>query len=151
MSIKIGSGEDFMARICSSDMFSLENISVPGGLKSLMVIERSPGTLIFSNENMSDEQILAMKSSPEPILIDISQNRTTQVAKPARSNVSVTSIKAGGSRIPIRAVPEPTQRKTKRENYVSFSSLNVSPANDKRHTNGSGENSITHIVLDSQK
>ncbi|XP_046676308.1 uncharacterized protein LOC124364686 [Homalodisca vitripennis] len=112
---------------------------------------RPPGTLIFSNENMSDEQILAMKSSPEPILIDISQNKTTQVAKPARSNVSVTSIRAGGSRIPIRAVPEPTQRKTKRENYVSFSSLNVSPANDKRHTNGSGENSITHIVLDSQK
>uniref|UniRef100_A0A1B6M3H7 PDZ domain-containing protein n=1 Tax=Graphocephala atropunctata TaxID=36148 RepID=A0A1B6M3H7_9HEMI len=111
---------------------------------------RLPGTLIFSNENMSDEQILAMKSSPEPILIDTSQSKT-QVSKPARSNVSVTSIRAGSSRIPIRAVPEPTQRKTKRENYVSFSSLNVSPANDKRHTNGSGENSITHIVLDSQK
>lgn len=111
---------------------------------------RPSGTLIFSNENMSDEQILALKSSPEPILIDTSQNKM-QTSKPARSNVSVTSIRAGGSRIPVRAIPEPSQRKAKKENFVSFSSLNVSPGNDKRHSNGSGENSITQIVLDSQK
>lgn len=111
---------------------------------------RPSGTLIFSNENMSDEQILALKSSPEPTLIDTSQNKM-QASKPIRSNVSVTSIRAGGSRIPVRAIPEPSQRKAKKENFVSFSSLNVSPGNDKRHSNGSGENSITHIVLEPQK
>lgn len=109
---------------------------------------RPSGTLIFSSENMSDEQILAMKSSPEPIMIDTSLNK---MSKPVKNNVSVTSIRAGGSRIPVRAIPEPTQRKGKKENYVSFSSLNVSPANDRRHTNGSGEHSITHIVVDSEK
>lgn len=124
---------------------SLDPISQDGSMNDL----RPTGALMFSNENLCDEQILAMKSSPEPILIDSSQHKT-QASKPARSNVSVTSIKAASSRIPVRATPEPSQRKTKKENYISFSSLNVSPANDKRHTNGSDENSI-HIVLNSHK
>lgn len=125
---------------------SLDPISQDSSINDL----RPTGAFVFSNENLCDEQILAMKSSPEPMLIDSSQHKN-QVSKPMRSNVSVTSIKAASSRIPVRATPEPSQRKTKKENYISFSSLNVSPANDKRHTNGSGENSITHIVLNSHK
>lgn len=110
-------------------------------------------SLMFSSENMSDEQILAMKSSPEPMILDNGQTKP-QITKPdrIRNNISVTSIKANsGSRIPIRAVPEPSQRKAKKENFVSFSSLNMSPASDKHQTNGSGENSVTQIVLDTHK
>uniref|UniRef100_A0A1B6DBC9 PDZ domain-containing protein n=1 Tax=Clastoptera arizonana TaxID=38151 RepID=A0A1B6DBC9_9HEMI len=108
-------------------------------------------SLLFSNENMSDEQILAMKSSPEPLSLDNGQTKL-QITKPdrTRNNISVTSIKANsGSRIPIRAAPEPS-RKVKKENYVNFSSLNMSPTNDK-HQNGSGGSSVTKIVLDTHK
>ncbi|XP_054281877.1 uncharacterized protein LOC128999405 [Macrosteles quadrilineatus] len=136
-------------RVSLSQPNSLDPI-LPGDFTMNIKEFRPSGTMMFSSENMSDEQILAMKSSPEPILIDTSP-RQTQLPKPVRTNISVTSIKSGGSRIPVRAVPEPTQRKAKKENYVSFSSLNVSSPNDKKHTNGSGENSITHIVLDTHK
>lgn len=145
--------------ISVTDTLSNEiSISQPNSLDPSLNQELLPnsirsGTLVFSNENMSDEQILAMKSSPEPVMLDNGQNKM-QIVKPdrTRNNISVTSIKAGGSRIPVRAVQEPSsQRKPKRESFVSFSSLNMSSSNDKRQPNGANENSVTHIVLDSQK
>ncbi|RZF36421.1 hypothetical protein LSTR_LSTR010841 [Laodelphax striatellus] len=113
---------------------------------------------LFSSENMSDEQILALKSSsPEPLVLD---NGTSKVSltKPDRvkNNVSVTSIKTSGSRIPVRA-PEPMQRKGKKAepaSFVSFSSLNMSSNSDKApytEQNGTDHNSITHIFLDNSK
>lgn len=134
------------------------SISQPNSLDPIINQDLLPnnirsGTVVFSNENMSDEQILAMKSSPEPVMLDNGQNKM-QIVKPdrTRNNISVTSIKAGGSRIPVRAAQEPSsQRKPKRESFVSFSSLNMSSSSEKRQPNGASENSVTHIVLDSQK
>ncbi|XP_075211972.1 uncharacterized protein LOC142319032 [Lycorma delicatula] len=116
-------------------------------------------TPTFSNENMSDEQILALKSSsPEPVTLDNGPNGKLQIVRPdrQRNNISVTSIKAGGSRIPVRTPPEPAQRKvkwTEPGNYISYSSLNVSGNSEKQlfvDRNGT-EHNVTQIFLDNPK
>ncbi|XP_024083055.1 uncharacterized protein LOC106667881, partial [Cimex lectularius] len=72
----------------------------------------------FSKENMSDEQILALKASP---------SQRAEIAKPTRSNVTITTIKSTTpSRIPVRA-----GHKSPR--------ASLSPTSDKRsmiHRNG---------------
>nr|XP_018899554.1 PREDICTED: uncharacterized protein LOC109032074 isoform X1 [Bemisia tabaci] len=135
----------------------------------------------FKSENMSDEEILALKTSaltnnitpPKPKMTNgetpsngaIKQSKLTPPSKIQKPNVSVTPIKASGSRIPIRATPpEPSARYGADKNrkrspepnkFVSFSTFNVSPSprsltNDHKFQdrNSTNNENITQIILD---